>query len=542
VGYEAVFTYTASDGSLSDTATVTVTVTADNDAPVAQDDSGVGFGTDKDTSFTTADVLDNDSDPDVGDSPIFDSYDAILSGTLSYNGDGTFDYDPNGQFDHLGASDEEYEVFTYVISDTSGLTDTATVTITVTGMNTSPVANDDSGTGFETDEDSSFTTGDVLANDTDAETPGSLTVDSYDDGNLSGTLSDNGNGTFGYDPNGQFEDLAAGEWAEDVFTYVVTDGVLTDTATVTITVSGLNDAPTADDDTFSVDEDSSDNALDVLDGDTDPDVSDTLTVHAVGATDQGGTVTDNDTDVLYTPAADFVGDEVFTYTVSDGNGSYDTATVTVTVNPATLDYVVIEDAAGGTGSEVTTHAMVAGDTFQVWAAGYDADNNYLGDVAVDWSGTGVTTGQLSPTANVSSTTFTAQTAGAGAILADAGSGITDTTGVITVNPDVLHHFAFDTISNQTAGQPFSITITAQDEVSNTVTNYHDTVTLTDTTGTISPTTTGNFTDGIWTGSVTITEAQKGITITAQGGGVSGFSNSFDVVEFKVYLPLVMGGD
>jgi hypothetical protein len=115
----------------------------------------------------------------------------------------------------------------------------------------------------------------------------------------------------------------------DSFIYVVSDGTLTDTATVTVTVSNVNDPPVADDDAFIVDEDSVDNVLDVLDGDSDVD-GDPLTVFAVGDPAHGSAV-DNDTEVLYTPDADFSGTDTFTYTVSDGNGGFDIATVTVTV-------------------------------------------------------------------------------------------------------------------------------------------------------------------------------------------------------------------
>jgi uncharacterized delta-60 repeat protein len=53
-------------------------------------------------------------------------------------------------------------------------------------------------------------------------------------------------GTFTYDPNGQFETLTAGETAIDTFTYMITDGVLTDTATVTITITGVNEPSLVD--------------------------------------------------------------------------------------------------------------------------------------------------------------------------------------------------------------------------------------------------------------------------------------------------------
>ena len=73
---------------------------------------------------------------------------------------------------------------------------------------------------------------------------------------------------------------------------------------------------------------------------------------------------------------------------------------------------------------------------------------------------------------------------------------TDATQQQTINPASLDHFTFNTISNQTASTAFSITITAEDAFDNTATSYTGTNSLSDTTGTISPTTTGAFTSGV----------------------------------------------
>jgi len=100
---------------------------------------------------------------------------------------------------------------------------------------------------------------------------------------------------------------------------------------------------------------------------------------------------------------------------------------------------------------------------------------------------------------------------------------------IDFTPGPLHHFTFNTISSpQTTGITFSITITAKDQYENTVTSYTGTNTLSDTTNTISPNSTGSFTNGVWTGNVTITNVQTGVTIATTGANKSGTSNSFDV--------------
>jgi VCBS repeat-containing protein len=126
-------------------------------APLAVDDGGVGFTTSEDTPFTTASVLANDFDPD-GDLLAVDSY--ALSGTLglvSNNGDGTFAYYPNGQFESLAEGQQAVELFTYVISDSTGLTDTALVSITVLGANDPPVVVAGPDVGVTEGESISFT-------------------------------------------------------------------------------------------------------------------------------------------------------------------------------------------------------------------------------------------------------------------------------------------------------------------------------------------------------------------------------------------------
>ncbi|MEH2074557.1 MAG: putative Ig domain-containing protein [Nostoc sp.] len=116
--------------------------------------------------------------------------------------------------------------------------------------NNPPTANNDTAS---TTEDQAVVIS-VLANDTDPDAGDTLTVSAVNGnaanvGNpitlLSGALLTlNANGTFTYNPNGQFESLAAAATASDSFTYTISDGSLTSTATVNLTINGVNDAPT----------------------------------------------------------------------------------------------------------------------------------------------------------------------------------------------------------------------------------------------------------------------------------------------------------
>jgi len=105
-------------------------------------------------------------------------------------------------------------------------------------------------------------------------------------------------------------------------------------------------------------------------------------------------------------------------------------------------------------------------------------------------------------------------------------------------PANLDNFIFDVIDNQATGVAFSITITAKDSNGDTVTTYTGANTLSDTTGTINPTFTSAFTNGTWTGDVTIKNAQTGVTITTSGGGKTGVSNAFNVTVADTTKPTV----
>jgi hypothetical protein len=100
---------------------------------------------------------------------------------------------------------------------------------------------------------------------------------------------------------------------------------------------------------------------------------------------------------------------------------------------------------------------------------------------------------------------------------------------LTVTPGDLNHFVFSTVGSQVAGTSFSGTITAEDSQGNTVTDYSGSVSLSYSAGSISPTITGGFTDGVWTGSVTVTAAGVSVTLGVNdGSGHTGESNLFDV--------------
>jgi hypothetical protein len=108
--------------------------------------------------------------------------------------------------------------------------------------------------------------------------------------------------------------------------------------------------------------------------------------------------------------------------------------------------------------------------------------------------------------------------------------LTGTQTGITVDPAAASTFSISTVSSpQTAGVGFSITITAEDMYGNTATSYVGTPSLSDLSGTISPTSTSAFVGGVWSGTVTVTLAGSD-SITAADGAITGTSNTFTVAH------------
>jgi hypothetical protein len=213
---------TANGGTdTSNPTTTPLTITAINDAPVTVADGGLGFGTAEDTTFTTPDVTANDLDVDGAVIAASATVMAdVSSGTLTNNGDGTFQYGPDP--DSNGT-----DSFTYTITDAlGGVSDPATVTLVVTPTNDPPIALDDALTVVRA---SSATTVDLRLNDTDPE--GSVLVVNSVGTATNGTVVDNGDGTATYTHDGS-------DTTSDSFTYTVHDAEgapATGTVVVTIT-------------------------------------------------------------------------------------------------------------------------------------------------------------------------------------------------------------------------------------------------------------------------------------------------------------------
>ena len=215
-------------------------------------------------------MLANDTDPDTTDTLSVQSFTATTNGgSVTQNLDGTLKYTPGANAQALAPGEDLEDTFSYTAVDETGATATAQVTVTVTGANDAPTANDDTDT---VGEDGTVDI-DVLANDTDPDTTDTLSVQSFTATTNGGSVTQNLDGTLKYTPGANAQALAPGEDLEDTFSYTAVDETgATATAQVTVTVTGANDAPTANDDTDTVGEDGTVD-IDVLANDTDPDLA-----------------------------------------------------------------------------------------------------------------------------------------------------------------------------------------------------------------------------------------------------------------------------
>lgn len=433
------FTYTVEDSSgASDEGTATITVTGVNDAPGVTLDGGTLAYTENDPAApispnaTVADVDDaNLESASIQITGNFSSGQDVLAfvntasitgsfnagtGTLTLTGTATVaDYQAAlRSVTYRNTSDgpsTATRTVTFQVSDGTDTSSAQTRDITVSAVNDPPTAVDDASS---TDEDTvlNVVAPGVLANDTDPDAGDTKTVSKVEGSAANvgtaittakgATVTQNANGSYSYDPTGSatLQGLSTGDQTTDTWTYRMQDGASAESnlATVTITVDGVSDAPTAGADSYDgvgnttlhvgeskpAGQPGKELSGDVLDNDTDPDTaaSSLTAVPETVATTRGGSATiDSDGSFSYRPAAGDTGvTDTFTYTVTDGVAT-DSGTVSIDL-VGRVWYVRNNAAAGGLGrshdpfdtlSEAAT-ASGSGDTVYV----FDGDNTNTG--------------------------------------------------------------------------------------------------------------------------------------------------------------------
>ncbi|WDF57682.1 Ig-like domain-containing protein [Flavobacterium sp. KACC 22758] len=331
------FPYVITDGNLTATANIEITVTAVNDAPVAvKDDYTVDEGATLNVPAATG-VLSNDTDVEG------DALTAILvtgpsHGTLTLNADGSFTYVHDG-------SETITDSFTYKANDGNLDSNVVTVEITVNPVNDAPVAVKDE---YTVAEDNTVTLT-PLVNDTDVEGD-TLSIVSINGTTLTGsaqvitvsngTVNISASGVITFTPSADFNSTTPIS-----FPYVITDGSLTATANIEITVTAVNDAPVAVKDGYSVNEGGTltvVTANGVLSNDTDVE-GDALTAILVTGPSHGTLTLNADGSFTYVHDGSETITDSFTYKANDGNLDSNVVTVEITVNPVNDAPVAVKD-------------------------------------------------------------------------------------------------------------------------------------------------------------------------------------------------------
>ena len=432
------FTYKANDGRVdSNISTVTFNVTPVNDAAVI---TGLAQGTVVEDAVPNTvsgdlDAADVDNTDDV--------FQAVANGATT-NGYGTYAVDAagvwtytldngNAAVDALNALDVLTDSFTVLSEDGTA----QTVDITINGADDGPVAADDVGSATEAGGVANGTPGSNAADnvlDNDTSVSGSLEVAGIRTGNVEGsgtagtlgvalagqygTLTMQADGSYIYvvndtDPEVQALNVTGANTSlTDTFNYTTSDGSLTDTAVLAITINGANDAPTAQPLTLYVKTGESVDGV-LVGGDVDGnDDAGSLIYQLVSAPDTGeltGGLVNGDFDSAFTFITPRRGqsDAVFTYKTVDSHGaSSEHTTVTVIVNeptaPTAVDDAfvtdedsqlvgnVLEDNGNGADSDINGDALsVTAGTFATAQGGsvtFQANGDFTYDPLADFNG------------------------------------------------------------------------------------------------------------------------------------------------------------
>ncbi|OBT03022.1 polymer-forming cytoskeletal family protein [Vibrio cyclitrophicus] len=382
------FSFDVSDGTDTVQANIDVSVTPENDPPVA---GSTSYTVHEDNSITISDeqLLANSSDIE-GEVAIDSVAYTGADGVLEDNGNGTYTFSPNENFNGEVSLD-------VVVTDEEGATEATTAGISVLEVNDPPVAGS---TSYTVHEDNSITISNeqLLANSSDIE--GEFAIDSVAYSGADGVFEDNGNGTYTFSPNENFN----GEVSLDV---VVTDEEgATEATTAGVTVLEVNDPPVAGSTSYSVNEDEviTISAEQLLANASD--IEGEVAIDSVNYTGADGIFTDNGNGTFsFAPNANFDGDVSLDVVVTDEDGATVATSASIDVLPINdppvsgdLAYSIDEDgsiilnqeqllsqASDVDGDELTASNLSAGDNATVVDNGdgtftVTPDANFNGDI------------------------------------------------------------------------------------------------------------------------------------------------------------------
>ncbi|MDP2681000.1 MAG: Ig-like domain-containing protein, partial [Rhodoferax sp.] len=373
------YTYTATNGSVTESATVSVTVSAvadiTNDALTTPEDLAITSNVITGSNGATADNFEG--------TPVLSSVTQGSNGTVTFTGAGAVTYTPNPNYN---GSDS----FDYTVTSPTGVTEIATVNVTITSVNDLPVAVTDS---FIVQQHIVLN-GTLASNDTPSGDGGNVWAIGLTQPTL-GTVVINTNGSFTYTQS-PFNNYSY--YNHDSFTYKITDAN-NDSSTATVNIT-FNDAPAAANFTyFSTSEDTPipytilynfniihqsldspnvwtlDNSITAAHG--------TVLFYTIGA-------------FSYTPNANYAGSDVFAYRITDANGDYSIGTVTIPIAVVNDAPVAVADI-GSVNKDATLTVSAASGVIQGLGTDTDVDNTTVSLVV---SGAKVGTGSVTQNVGV----------------------------------------------------------------------------------------------------------------------------------------------
>ncbi len=314
-------------GSPPEAFNVTVEVAGVNDPPITPDFTAGSVQKTDVLNIAAADangLLQQASDIDTGDTieAIAETITSSQGATVTIATDGSYTYDPRGSADiqAIPIDQQLSDTFTYQIKDSLDATSSGTVTVQISGINLPPEAEDDTAEVLP----GQSVTINVLSNDDDIDSDRLLLFNFDQSSTEGGTISQSGD-QLTYRPPSDFI-------GQDTFDYVITDGLSTASATVTITV---NTPPSASNETVFSQSAAQPIRIAVLENDSDPDepFGDTISVKSTDELPRrGGRLSILSTgEILYTAPDGYNGPNRFQYTIEDSLGA--TASATVIINP-----------------------------------------------------------------------------------------------------------------------------------------------------------------------------------------------------------------
>ena len=290
--------------------------------PETQDDVATGS---EDSVIQIVALANDNNATQAGFNPVV--FAAPAHGQVTLNADGSFSYTPEANFFGVDS-------FTYKVSDGVVESNVSTVNLTVTSVNDAPEISPLTATLLE--EGSLILDLQTLASDVDGDAL-NLSVTHPQSGNL----LKNADGSYSYSPTANFN-------GTDEFTLIASDGTLSASSTIRLTITAMNDIAVAVNDTAVTDQDKAVN-IPVLVNDSDIDNLDGgnagLLARIIANPAHGTVQTNADGSLTYTPIAGFYGTDSFTYVANDGIADSNLASVTITVNPTNRPPVANNDSA-----------------------------------------------------------------------------------------------------------------------------------------------------------------------------------------------------